>query len=391
MKESNTPVRSVPLLDLTRLDATLIAELEVIATRVLRSGHYILGPEVDAFEKACAEYVGVKHAIGVSSGTDALLLALMTLGVGAGDEVICPSFTFFATAGSVMRLGARPVFVDSSTVDFNALPEGIEAAMTKRTRAIMPVHLFGQSAAMDEILAIGKKHHVPVIEDAAQAIGAIDKGRQAGSMGTFGCFSFFPTKNLGAFGDAGLVTTNDDELGDKARILRVHGGKPKYYHSLVGANFRIDAMQAALLRPKLPRLAEATTKRVHNAKRYVELLTAAEVGAPNTSQGEATDAPILYPTRVRENHTYNQFTIRVRAGKRETLREHLSKRGVGTEIYYPVSLHEQPCFASLGHKQGAFPNAERLASEVMALPIFPELRDEELAYVVDGIRSFFRG
>jgi dTDP-4-amino-4,6-dideoxygalactose transaminase len=386
---SGDVVRHVPLLDLTRFGVELESELNATFARVLKSGQYILGPEVDAFERECADYIGVRHALGVSSGTDALILALMALDIGAGDEVICPSFTFFASAGAIWRLGAKPVFVDSSTVDFNALPEAIEAAVTARTRAIMPVHLFGQCAEMDPILALAKRHGISVVEDAAQAIGAVFGERQAGSMGSFGCFSFFPTKNLGAFGDAGLVTTNDDALAEKARVMRVHGGKPKYYHAMVGGNFRIDALQAALLRIKLPQLTASTAKREANAARYVELLSRGDLAAPNDAHGEASAAPLLYPTVVRTRHTYNQFVIRVRGGKRDALRQYLADHFVGAEIYYPVPLHEQGCFASLGHQAGDFPNASLLAGEVLALPIFPELLAAEIEYVADVIRRFY--
>ena len=382
-------VSNVPLLDLTRFDTDVEAELSVAFAKVLKSGMYVMGPELTAFESECVKYMGVRHALGVSSGTDALLLAMMSLGVGAGDEVICPSFTFFATAGSIWRLGAKPVFVDSSLSDFNVLANSVEAAITPRTKAIMPVHLFGQCVDMDPLLQIAGRVNVAIVEDAAQAIGATWRDHQSGSMGKFGCFSFFPTKNLGALGDGGLVTTNDDTLAQKARVLRVHGGEPKYYHSMVGGNFRLDALQAALLRVKMKRLDRLTEMRQQNAAKYCTLLAKAKIGAPNHGQTK-TDALVLYPVSVQSRHTYNQFVIRVVDGKRDALRKHLSDRKIGTEIYYPVPLHRQACFASLKSCPTAFPNAERLANEVLALPIFPELRVDEIEYVVDSISSFYR-
>jgi dTDP-4-amino-4,6-dideoxygalactose transaminase len=382
-------VTNVPLLDLTRFDAETEAELTATFVRVLKSGMYVMGSELTALESECASAMGVKHALGVSSGTDALILAMMALGIGPGDEVICPSFTFFATAGSVWRLGAKPVFVDSSLKDFNVLPGAIDAAMSRRTKAIIPVHLFGQCVDMDPILAIGNQAKVPVVEDDAQAIGAAYRDKQAGSMGTFGCFSFFPTKNLGALGDGGLVTTNDEALFARAKILRVHGGEPKYYHSLVGGNFRLDALQAALLRVKLKKLERASRMRQQNAQRYVQLLKDNKIAAANEGQKTA-DAPVLYPVATQIKHTYNQFVVRVMGKKRDALRKFLSEKKVGTEIYYPVPLHRQECFASLNHKVGAFPNAEQLADEVLALPIFPELREEEISCVVDSIAQFYR-
>jgi len=382
-------VSNVPLLDLTRFDVEVEAQLNAVFAKVLKSGMYIMGPELAAFETECAQVLGVKSALGVSSGTDALLLAMITLGIGAGDEVICPTFTFFATAGCVWRLGAKPVFVDSSLKDFNILTESVEDAITPRTKAMIPVHLYGQCVDMDPLLQVARRANVQVIEDSAQAIGATDRNRQAGSMGAFGCFSFFPTKNLGALGDGGLITSNDSVLAAKARILRVHGGEPKYYHSLVGGNFRLDALQAALLRIKLPRLEASTVRRKENAKRYCAHLRDKKVGAPNQGQTTA-DAPVLFPVAVQAHHTYNQFVLRVMDGKRDALRKHLNERKIGTEIYYPLALHQQKCFAELGHRAGAFPNAERLANEVLALPIFPELTSDEIDYVVDAIAAFYR-
>jgi len=395
---------NVPLLDLTRYDDQLMDEFREAFERVLQSGHYILGAEVEAFEKECAEYIGVKHAIGVSSGTDALLLALMTLNIGAGDEVVCPTYSFFATAGSIWRMGAKPVFVDSNPVCYNLDPAQIERKVTARTKAIMPVHLYGQCAEMDGIMEISRSNGIPVIEDAAQAIGAEYKNRGAGTMGAFGCFSFFPSKNLGAFGDAGLVTTDDDELAAKARILRTHGAEPKYYHRLVGANFRIDALQAALLRIKLRHLNDYTAKRQDNAALYTKLLMDSGLAALNTNTDVCADhcasskidadtaaASLLLPVACQSKHIYNQYIVRVkRAGQRDELRNFLKNKNVATEIYYPVPLHLQECFAAHGHTPGDFPMAEAAAAETFALPIFPELTAREIQYVVEQIVAFFQ-
>jgi dTDP-4-amino-4,6-dideoxygalactose transaminase len=364
----------VPLLDLRRIAPSLEKDLEAAFHRVLTSGHYILGPEVDALEAECASYIGAKHAIGVSSGTDALLVALMALGVGPGDEVICPTFTFFATAGTIWRLGARPVFVDSDPSFFNLDPGKLEAVFSPRTKAVMPVHLFGQCAEMTTISEIAARHGVPVVEDAAQALGAEHQGRRAGTLGTLACFSFFPSKNLGALGDAGLVTTDDDGLAEKVRVLRVHGGKPKYHHAVVGGNFRIDALQAALIRAKLPYLDAASEQRAANARRYVAELSRLGVGS-------------ILPPKIRDGrHVMNQFVVRIPGeGERDRMRRHLTERGIGTEIYYPVPLHLQECFASLGHRPGDFPVAERLARESLALPVFPELTPSELGLVISAL------
>jgi len=400
-KETNM---NVPLLDLTRYNDEVMDEFREAFERVLQSGHYILGQEVEAFEKECAEYIGVKHAIGISSGTDALLLALMALGIGAGDEVICPTYSFFATAGSIWRMGAKPVFVDSNPVCYNLDPAQIESKVTARTKAVMPVHLYGQCAEMDKIMEISRSNGIPVIEDAAQAIGAEYKNRGAGTMGAFGCFSFFPSKNLGAFGDAGLLTTDDDELAAKARILRTHGAEPKYYHRLVGANFRIDALQAALLRVKLRRLNDYTAKRQDNAALYTKLLMESGVAAFNagtntcaahcassTTSVDATTAKLLLPVACQSKHIYNQYIVRVKgAGQREELRSFLKNKNVATEIYYPVPSHLQECFVALDHAPGDFPVAESAAAETLALPIFPELTAGEIQYVAEQIVAFFQ-
>lgn len=378
----------VPLLDLRRVDPALDEELSGAFQRVLKSGHYILGPEVDALEQECARYIGTKHALGVSSGTDALLLAFMALGIGTGDEVVCPTFTFFATAGCIWRTGAKPVFVDSGLADFNCSAAEIEQKLTARTRAIVPVHLFGRCAEMEPILELAKKHGIPVVEDAAQALGSTLSGHAAGASGDVGAFSFFPSKNLGGFGDAGLVTTNDDEIADRMRTLRAHGAKRKYHHEFVGGNFRIDALQAALLRPKLRRLDGWTDARQRNAALYSQLLKDAGLAEPNTGQHEGRIA-LLYPAAEPGRHIFNQYVLRVMGGRRDDLRAFLGQRGIGTEVYYPVPMHLQKCFASLGHAEGDFPLAERASREALALPIFPELTETELRYVVEQVRAFY--
>jgi dTDP-4-amino-4,6-dideoxygalactose transaminase len=391
-------VRKVPLLDLRRHGADVDAELCEAFGRVLKSGHYILGPEVEAFESECAKYIGAKHAVGVSSGTDALLLALMTLGIGPGDEVVCPTYTFFATAGAVSRLGARPVFCDIHPTCYNCHPESVAGKVTDKTKAIIPVHLFGQCADMVPIVELGREKGIAIIEDAAQAIGAACESGRAGTMGTFGCFSFFPSKNLGALGDAGLLTTNDAALAKKARVLRAHGSAPKYYHHVVGGNFRIDALQAALLRVKLPRLDGNTKKRQKNAALYTKLFLESAVaetsvhergcGARCTTGASARGSKVLLPAACQARHIYNQYVVRVPGeGVRDGLRAFLAERGVGTEIYYPVPMHLQACFADLGGRPGDLPQAERAAKETLALPIFPEA--DEIAYVVEQVAAFF--
>jgi dTDP-4-amino-4,6-dideoxygalactose transaminase len=375
----------VPFFDRTRGDAALSGELTAAFLRVLRSGQYILGREVEALEAACAGYLGVRHAIGVSSGSDALALALLALGIGPGDEVICPAYTFFATASAIVRLGAVPVFVDIDPDTYLVDPASVAARLSPRTRAIVPVHLFGQCADLDALAALCD---VPIIEDAAQAIGTARGDRRAGSMGTFGCFSFYPSKNLGGFGDGGLVTTRDDALADRARILRAHGAMPKHHHAQVGYNFRLDALQAALLHVKLPGLDALIARRAAVAARYAALFQEAGLAGPNGAPG---DSPLGLP-RMGPGVTFNQFVIRVRgAGTRDRLRAFLGERGIGTEVYYPVPLHRQPCFAALGYAEGSMPFAEAAAKETLALPIFPELTEDEIAYVTDAVRAFYRG
>ena len=365
----------VPLLDLEAQYTPLRGELLAAVTRVCDSQRFIMGPEVDALERELCAQLGVKHAITVSSGTDALLLALMALGIKAGDEVVTTTFSFFATAGAIVRVGATPVLVDIDPATFNIDPAQAAAAITPRTKAIMPVHLFGLGADMDPIMDAANRAGIPVIEDAAQAIGSAYKSRPLGTIGAFGCFSFFPSKNLGAFGDAGLLTTEDTALADRARLLRTHGMKPKYYHHLVGANFRMDALQAAVLRVKAPHLAQWTEGRRTNAARYRRLFHDAGL-----------DAVTLPVEPAGRTHIFNQFVIRT--ADRDGLKRHLDAEGIGNEIYYPVPFHLQPCFADLGYRQGAFPHAERAALESLAIPIYGELTAEQQEAVVSAIGQF---
>ena len=384
---------NIPLLDLKAQYATLKKELDEAILKVAESQYFILGPEVKKLEDAVAEFIGVKHAIGVSSGTDALLIALMSIGVGPGDEVIVPTYSFFATAGVVARLHAKPIFTDVDPVTFNMLPEDIEAKITDKTKAIIPVHLYGQVADMKPIVEIARKHGLKVIEDGAQAISAqYSDGRCAGTIGDIGCFSFFPSKNLGGYGDGGMVVTNDDELGEKLRILRVHGGKPKYYHKIVGGNFRLDAIQAAVLNVKLPHLNDWSAKRRNNAELYTKLFI--EKGLARTEGKIEFDENnrVLLPKAVykesghKNYHIYNQYVIRVE--KRDELREFLKENGVATEIYYPVPFHRQECFADLNAKDEDYPNSNFAAEHSLALPIYPELTDEQISYVVETIDKF---
>lgn len=368
---------AVPLLDLNRQNLALHAGLTAAFDRVLRSGHFIQGPEVETLELECATFLGAKHAIAVSSGTDAILVALMGLGIGPGDEVICPSFTFFATAGCIARVGATPVFADIDPVTFNLDPADAARRITPRTRAIIPVHLFGQSADMDGIMEIARQHGLAVIEDAAQALGARFRGRACGTLGDAGTFSFFPSKNLGGFGDGGLVATNRDDLAERVRLLRTHGAKPKYYHKVVGGNFRLDALQCALLRVKLPHLPAYAAARQANAAFYHRALA-----------GLADEGRIALPSvRPECDHIWNQFTLRVSGpGRRDALKQHLTTRGIGTEIYYPLPLHQQECFAGLPTVK--LPVAGRAACEALSLPIFPELSRVELSEVVAAVSAF---
>jgi len=360
----------VPMLDLQAQYRPIRDAIIDAVTRVCDSQRFIMGPEVEGMERDLAAYLGVTHAVGVSSGTDAILLAMMALGIGPGDEVITSTYSFFATAGCVARIGATPVFVDIDPVTYNIDSAATAAAVTSRTRAIIPVHLYGQSADLDPLLAIATRAGVPLIEDAAQAIGATYKGRMVGGVGRVGCFSFFPSKNLGAFGDGGLVTTNDDALAASLRRLRVHGADRQYYHQVIGGNFRLDALQAAVLRVKLPHLAGWTEARRRNAARYDELF--ADAGLT----GRVT-LPVAAPHC---RHIFNQYVIRV--PRRDAVKAHLESRQVGCAIYYPVPFHEQACFAYLGYRTGQFPHAELAARETLALPIYGELTAEQQRYVV---------
>ncbi|MGQ9574328.1 MAG: DegT/DnrJ/EryC1/StrS family aminotransferase [Thermoguttaceae bacterium] len=368
----------VPLLDLKAQYAQVRQAVLPAVESVLESQQFILGPVVEECERQIAEYCGCRFGIGVSSGTDALLIALMAEGIGPGDEVITTPHTFFATAGSVARAGARPVFVDICPKTYNLDPSQIESRITRSTKAILPVHLFGQCAAMDAVLELARAHRLVVIEDAAQAIGAEYKGRRAGSMGHYGCFSFFPSKNLGGGGDGGMVVVQDAERAEKLKVLRVHGSKPKYYHKLIGGNFRFDALQAAIVRAKLPYLDQWTAARQANARRYRELFEQAGL----VEKG-LVGLPYEAPQR---RHIYNQFVIRV--PRRDELRRFLAEQGIGTEIYYPVPLHLQECFRYLGYQEGDCPHSEAAARNTLALPIYPELTDQQLQYVVDCIGRF---
>lgn len=364
---------NVPLLDLKAQYLSIKPEVDAAIAEVLESQHFILGPKVEQCEKAIAVYSNCSHAVGVSSGSDALLACLMAENIGAGDEVITTPYSFFATAGAIARLGATPVFVDIDPTTYNLDPFGIEAKITPKTRAIIPVHLYGQMADMDPIMALAREHNLIVIEDAAQAIGSEYKGRRAGSIGHYGCFSFFPSKNLGGAGDGGMVVTNDAQRAEMLHCLRAHGSKPKYYHKVIGGNFRLDAIQAAVVSAKLPHLDAWTAARQRNATRYDQLLV--DIGAP-----------IGLPTVKTGRHIFNQYVIRVT--KRDELQAHLKQKGIGTEVYYPVPLHLQECFAYLGHKVGAFPQSERAARETLALPVHPELTEAQARFVAECVCEF---
>jgi len=370
----------VPLLDLQAQHETIRDEMRVAVERVFDSQQFILGGEVQVFEEEIARYSQTKFAVGCNSGSDALLLALMSCGVGAGDEVITTPFSFFATAGYIVRLGARPVFVDIDEPTYNINPALVAAAITERTKAIMPVHLYGQCAEMTPLIELGAQRNIPIVEDAAQAIGAEDLRRRAGSMGAIGCLSFYPSKNLGAAGDGGMLVTNDLDHARRLHMLRVHGEEKKYFHRVVGINSRLDALQAAVLRVKLPHLDGWSLARQRNAQQYELMFGDAglvdQIGLPFVRTGA--------------RHIFHQFVIRVRDGRRDALREHLRERDVGTDIYYPLPLHLQECFADLGYKVGDFPVAEAAAQETLALPIYPELTPDQQDYVVNSIREFVR-
>jgi dTDP-4-amino-4,6-dideoxygalactose transaminase len=366
----------VPMLDVNRQNQPLLAEIERAVGEVAQSGAFVHGPACRKFEEAMAAYCGVEHAIGCASGSDALLLALMALDIGPGDEVVIPSFTFFATAGAVWRLGARPVFADILPGTFNIDPADVARKVTARTKAVMPVHLFGQCAAMDELRAAAGA--APLIEDAAQAIGAEYRGVRAGALGLMGCFSYYPTKNLGAWGDAGLITTGDAALAARLRVLRDHGQSPRYHHALVGLNSRLDAVQAAVLGVKLSRLDDWAAGREQNARRYAAQL--ARLGLDRQ-----LGLPQVAPECV---SVWNQFTVRVPSGRRDALQQHLADRKIGSAVYYPIPLHLQKCFAPLGYQRGSLPASEQAADEVLSLPIFPEMTRSEQDAVIAALAQF---
>lgn len=380
---------SVPLLDLNSQNLALEHELKSAFERVLRSGQFIQGREVASFENAIAAFTGAKYAIGVSSGTDAILLALMAANIGPGDEVLCPTFTFFATAGCIARVGATPIFVDSDVRSFNLDAATLSARLTPKTKAIIPVHLFGQCAEMDLIMTFASQHNLVVIEDAAQSLGATHRGRQAGTIGHFGTYSFFPSKNLGGFGDGGMLVTDDDALAERARLLRTHGAKPKYYHKMIGGNFRLDALQAALLAVKLPHHERYTQRRKENAAYYTEKLSTLPGVAPTNASRDAQPTIVLPTALPERRHIWNQYTLRVRgAGRRDALRALLHKCGIGSEIYYPVPLHAQECFRHCNCRPGDLPVALQLADEALSIPIFPELTRAQQDEVISAIRDF---
>ncbi|TXG87817.1 MAG: DegT/DnrJ/EryC1/StrS family aminotransferase [Thermomicrobiales bacterium] len=372
---------NVPLLDLKAQHEPIRKDLLAAMERVLDQNNFILGREVKELEAQVAAYSQTRFAVGVSSGTDALLAALMAVDIKAGDEVITTPLSFFATVGAIVRLGARPVFVDVDPVTYNLDPRLIEAAVTARTRAIIPVHLYGQCADMAPILEIAAKHGLAVVEDAAQAIGSEYRdGRRAGSMGTMGCFSFFPSKNLGGLGDGGMVVTNNEKLAERLQVLRVQGGKPKYYHRVIGGNFRLDTLQAAVLSVKLPYLDRWTALRQKHADLYESLFQQAKI---EDTCGVRLPRAVYKQDGVEHYHIYNQFVMAV--PKRDALRDYLKEKGIGTEIYYPVPLHLQECLVTLGHRAGDYPEAERACRELVALPIYPELQEEQQRYVVESV------
>jgi dTDP-4-amino-4,6-dideoxygalactose transaminase len=374
----------VPLLDLKAQYAKIKTEVEAAIAEVMESQQFILGPKVEECEQAIARYCGCCQAVGVSSGSDALLACLMAEDIGPGDEVITTPYTFFATAGAIARVGATPVFVDIDPETYNLDASQIPAKLTSRTRAIIPVHLYGQMADMETVAGLAEESGLIVIEDAAQAIGAERQGRRAGSIGHYGCFSFFPSKNLGGAGDGGMIVTKDAERAEKLKCLRSHGSKPKYHHKVVGGNFRLDAIQAAIVSAKLPHLGEWTVARQHNAMKYDQFFL--EAGLTADSDG----LPLVgLPRVVTSRHTFNQYVIRV--SRRSALQAALKQRGIGTDVYYPVPMHLQECFAYLGSGAGAFPESERAAKETLALPIHPELSEPQLRYVVESIREFMTG
>ncbi len=377
----NKEVVSVPLLDVVRDNESLNEEFIAAAARVIKSGQYIGGPDVQALEHSLAEFCETRFAIGCASGSDALLLALMSIDLKPGDEVLLPSFTFFATASCVTRLGGVPVFIDIDPVTFNINAGLMESQITSRTRAIIPVHLFGQCADMTEIMDIAERNSLRVIEDCAQSIGATWCGRQSGSIGDIGCFSFYPTKNFGGFGDGGVMTTNDPDLADRIRLLANHGMRPRYYHQAVGLNSRLDSIQAALLNVKLPKLAEWTAARQANATWYQKAFS-------NAGLDGFLRAPVAEPEC---GHVWNQFTIRIPGGQRDAVRQKLNEAKIGAEIYYPIPLHKQTCFAEFNSDRSPLVETERASNEVLSLPIFPGLKTAEKTYVVDQLQKILCG
>jgi dTDP-4-amino-4,6-dideoxygalactose transaminase len=377
--DHSAPKMLFPFLDLKAEYATMKAEIGTAVEKVLESQQFIMGPEVRQLEAEIAAFIGSRFALGCASGSDALLLALMALGVDSGDEVITPPFTFVATAGSISRLKAMPVFVDINRETYNLDPARLEAAITRRTKAIMPVHLFGLAAEMEKINEIARAHRLPVIEDAAQAIGARYHNQYVGDLGACGCFSFFPSKNLGGAGDGGMITTSDPELADRISVLRDHGSRKKYHYDLLGMNSRLDSLQAAILLVKFRHLEAMAQARRRNAERYRRLFRQAGL-----------EKSIVLPVQPQGlHHVYNQFVIRT--PQRDQLREHLRNRGIPTEIYYPVPLHLQPAFAGLGYRPGTFPESEEASLQVLALPVFPQMTEEQQKMVVDGTSDFFSG
>jgi dTDP-4-amino-4,6-dideoxygalactose transaminase len=380
-------MKPVPLLDLKAQFAPLRDRINEAVQRVIDSQYFVLGPDVEALEKDVEQFTGATHAIGCASGTDALILALAAIDVGPGDEVLTTPFSFFSTASCAYKVGARPAFVDIDPVTFNIDPARVEDGIGPKTKALLPVHLFGQSAEMDALLEIGRTRGLPVIEDAAQALGATYRTAatgqpvHCGAMGTLGCYSFFPTKNLGGFGDGGMVVTSDDNLADRVRELRVHGGRQMYHHKWVGWNSRLDALQAVVLKIKLPHLDDWSAGRAANADRYDRLLT---------ESGVVESGAVQLPVRTDEaRHIFNQYTLRVE--RRDELKQRLGERAIGCSVYYPVPLHLQECFQELGYKEGDFPHAERACREVISLPIYPELTGEQQQRVVEEIVDFYRG
>lgn len=377
---SRPRITGVPLFDIQRQTAPLRDEIDATLSSVFDSGQFVLGPEVKMLESRVAEYCNVNFAVGCASGSDALLLALLAAEIGPDDEVIVPSYTFFSTASAVTRLGAKVVFADIDPKTFNIDPTDVARRITKKTKAVIPVHLFGQCADMNTLCDIAQGNDLLVIEDAAQAIGAEYYERRAGSLGHMACFSFYPTKNLGGPGDGGMLTTNDEGWADRLSLLRGHGMRPRYYHKVIGINSRLDSLQAAVLNVKLPHLERWTAMRIKNATQYHQLLGASGLA----------DHLELPPTEVVGRHVWNQYVIRVPGGHRDALRSYLKEANVGTEIYYPVPLHLQACFADLGYPIGSLPETEKAADETLALPIFPELTEEEQRYVVEQIGAFYK-